>query len=138
MAALIRRFHIVPLPGGGQALIQPIHVNDVVEAVLRAATRPGLARAVFHLAGPEAVPYHEFLQAIAEASGTWVKVPALPVAMLRMAARITALLPGIPAIKDAEVLRLCEDKAVDVSAMKDILNVSPRPLEQGLAETFAK
>lgn len=36
MAALIRRFHIVPLPGGGSSLIQPIHINDVAEAVMKA------------------------------------------------------------------------------------------------------
>jgi len=138
MAVLIRRFHIVPLPGGGRALIQPIHVLDVVEAVVRAATKPGLKRAVLHLGGPEAVPYAAFLRAIAAASGTWVAVPPLPVTLLRLAARLSALVPGVPTIKDAEVLRLREDKAVDVSEMKDVLGVTPRSLEQGLAETFAK
>jgi len=138
MAALIRRFHIVPLPGGGQALIQPIHVLDVVEAVVRAATKPGLKRAVLHLGGPEAVPYAVFLRAIADAPGTWVAVPPLPVTLLRLAARLSALVPGVPTIKDAEVLRLREDKAVDVSEMKDVLGLKPRSLEQGLKETFAK
>ena len=138
MAALIKRFHIVPLPDGGRALIQPIHVNDVVEAVVRASTKPGLHRAVIHLGGPEAVPYRAFLQAIADASGSWVKVPPLPVSLLRLAARLSALVPGIPTIKDAEVLRLREDKAVDVNEMKDVLGITPRPLKQGLAETIAK
>jgi uncharacterized protein YbjT (DUF2867 family) len=138
MAALIARFHIVPLPGGGRALIQPIHVNDVVEAVVRAASKPGLDRAVIHLGGPEAIPYATFLRAIAKASGSWVKVPPFPVILLRIAARLTALIPGIPTIRDAEVLRLREDKAVDVSEMRDILGMSPRPLEQGLEETFRK
>ncbi len=138
MAALIARFHIVPLPCGGRALIQPIHVDDVAEAVVRAAAKPGLERAVLHLGGPEAVLYRDFLRAIAAASGTWVKVPPLPVALLRLAARLSAYVPGVPEIKDAEVLRLCEDKGVDVSEMKEILGITPRPLEQGLAEALAK
>jgi len=138
MAALIRRFHIVPLPGGGKSLIQPIHINDVAEAVLRATDKPGLKRAVIHLGGPEAVPYYEFLRAIADASGTWVKVPSLPVSLLRLAAGMTAFVPGIPKITDAEVLRLMEDKDVDVKEMKDVLGVTPRPLKQGLKETFSK
>lgn len=138
MAALIRRFHIVPLPEGGRTLIQPIHVKDVAEAVVRAAQKPRLKRAVMHLGGPEALPYHAFLKAIAGASGSWVKVPQLPLSLLRIAARLTALVPGIPTIKDAEVLRLQEDKTVDVNEMKEMLGVTPRPLEQGLAETFAK
>ncbi len=40
-----------------------------------------------------------------------------------------ALVPGIPTIKDAEVLRLREDKAVDVNEMKDVLGLKPRALE---------
>ena len=138
MAALIRRFHIVPLPVGGQALIQPIHVDDVVEAVVSTTRKPDLKRTVIHLGGPEAVPYWKFLHAIADASGTWVKVPSLPAGLLRLAARMTALVPGIPTIKDAEVLRLSEDKAVDVGEMKDLLELTPRPLRQGLAETFSE
>lgn len=138
MAALIRLFHIIPLPGGGKALIQPIHVDDVVEAVVRSAAKPGLHRAVIHLGGPKAIPYAAFLQAIAKAAGTWVKVPPLPVSLLRLAAFMTALIPGIPTIRDAEVLRLQEDKSVDVIEMRDILGVMPRPLKQGLAETFSK
>ncbi len=138
MSALIRRFHIIPLPDGGQALIQPIHVKDVAEAVVRAAHKPYLKRVVIHLGGPEAVPYHAFLRAIAGASGSWVKVPSLPIILLRIAARLTTLVPGIPTIKDAEVLRLQEDKTVDVNVMIDVLGVTPRSLKQGLAETFAK
>lgn len=137
MATLIRRFHIVPLPGGGEALIQPIHINDVVEAVMRATQKPGLNRIVVHLGGPEAIPYWKFLHGIADASGSWVKVPPVPATLLRLAALMTAFVPGIPTITSAEVLRLCEDKDVDISEMKNILEVMPRPLKQGLAETFA-
>lgn len=138
MTALIRRFHIVPLPGGGRSLIQPIHINDVAEAVMRATEKPELKHAVIHLGGPEAIPYWKFLHDIAKASGTWVKVPPLPVSLLRLAARLTAFVPGIPKITDAEVLRLLEDKDVDISEMRDVLGVLPRSLKEGLAETFSK
>ncbi len=138
MAALIRRFHIVPLPDGGRALIQPIHVKDVVKAIMRVIAKPELCRTVIHLGGPEAVPYWKFLHAIADAAGSWVKVMPLPLTLIRQAARLTALVPGVPVIKDAEVQRLQEDKSVDIRAMKEILGVTPRPLADGLAETFAE
>jgi nucleoside-diphosphate-sugar epimerase len=138
MAALIRLFHIIPLPGGGNALIQPIHVDDVVEAVVRSAAKPSLHRTVIHLGGPKAIPYATFLQAIAKAAGTWVKVLPLPIILLRIVAFLTVLIPGIPTIRDAEVRRLQEDKAVDVSEMHDILGLSPRSLDEGLEETFRK
>lgn len=136
IAALIRRFHFIPLPNGGRSLIQPIHVGDVVASVVAAATKLGINRQTIHLGGPRAVTYADFLHAIAAANGTWVRIISLPSPLLRLLARFTTLAPGIPAITDAEVLRLLEDKAVDVSAMDSALGVSPRSLERGLRQTF--
>ena len=138
MAQLIARFHIVPLPGGGRALIQPIHVADVAEAVLRASGLPEALGKAIHLAGPQAIPYRDFLCAIAGASGSWVRVLPLPLAPMMAAAAMTRLIPGVATIKDAEVLRLQEDKAVELSQMQQILKLIPRPLHEGLAETFAR
>ena len=39
LAALLRRLPIVPLPGGGRALVQPIHQDDVTAAHPRRACR---------------------------------------------------------------------------------------------------
>lgn len=138
IAALIKRFHIIPLPDGGRALIQPIHVQDVVESVMRVIQKPKVCRTTIHLAGPEAIPYREFLHTIAEATGTWVKVMPLPLVLLRLVARLTRRVPGVPVIKDEEVLRLQEDKAVDVAGMKETLKLSPRSLKEGLVATFTE
>lgn len=136
MATLIRRFHFIPLPNGGHSLIQPVHVGDVVASVVSAATKPGIDRETIHLGGPSPVSYADFLRAIAQANNTWVRIVPLPAALIRLVARLTTVVPGIPAIKDAEVLRLLEDKNVGVSAMKKLLGVSPRSLKQGLNDTF--
>ena len=39
LAALLRRFPVLPLPGGGRALVQPIHQDDVTRSVLAALAR---------------------------------------------------------------------------------------------------
>ena len=36
LAALLRRLPVVPLPGGGRALVQPIHQDDVTRAIVAA------------------------------------------------------------------------------------------------------
>ena len=49
---------------------------------------------------------------------------------------MSALAPGVPTIKDAEVLRLREDKAVDVNEMKDVLGLKlPRTEPRRLFRT---
>ena len=44
LAALLRRLPFVPLPGGGRALVQPIHQDDVTRAIRAALSVRGTGR----------------------------------------------------------------------------------------------
>lgn len=138
LAALLQRLPIVPLPGGGQALVQPIHQSEVTRSLLAALgiAWPGPQSLV--IAGPAAMPYREFVRAIAAAAGLAApRIVAVPPLLLRLAAPLTRL-PGLPRIGGAEIRRLLEDKAFDIAPMRDRLGVIPMPLAEGLASTFRK
>src|ERR1039458_5855430 len=47
------RARVLPGPGGGRHLQQPVHVADVADAVLTAVERPGAAGMTYDVAGPE-------------------------------------------------------------------------------------
>ncbi len=138
LAALLRRLPLAPLPGGGRALVQPIHQDDVSACLLAALDRTWDGPVVLDIAGPTALPYREFLRAVAAAAGLRappvLPIPALP---LRLLAPLTRLIPGLPRIGADEIRRLTEDKAFDIAPMRRELGVAPRPLAQGLAQTFA-
>ncbi len=138
LAALLRRLPFAPLPGGGTALVQPIHKDDVSACLLAALDRGWDGPMVLDIAGPEALPYRDFLRAVAAAAGlrapAVLPIPALP---LRLLAPLTRFLPGLPRIGADEIRRLTEDKAFDIAPMRRELGVAPRPLSQGLAQTFA-
>ena len=136
IASLIRRFHVIPLPGGGRSLIQPIHVEDVVEAIVSAICANGVSKRTIHIAGQEPVTYADFIREIARAIDCRVWVVPVPSSLMTMAARMTRYVPGVPEITKAEVLRLLEDKAVDDREMQKALGVFPRVLADGLAEAF--
>lgn len=138
LAALLRRLPVAPLPGGGRALVQPIHQDDVTRCLLAALRHPWQRAEVIVIAGPEPLPYRDFLAAVARAAGLRPP-PVLPVpgAPLRLLAPLTRLLPGVPRIRGDEVRRLMEDKAFDIGPMRRILGVTPMPLAEGLARTFA-
>ncbi|MBE7210770.1 MAG: NADH-ubiquinone oxidoreductase [Gluconacetobacter diazotrophicus] len=138
LAALLRRLPVLPLPGGGRALVQPIHQDDLTLAML-AALRDGQdgPRSLV-VAGPEAVPYRAFARAVAEAAGVQPRpVVPVPAAALIAAARLARLVPGLPRIGPDEVRRLGEDKAFDIEPMRRELGVSPISLREGLRRTFA-
>ena len=138
LAALLRRLPFAPLPGGGLSLVQPIHQSDVTRALLAAARHPWKGPTSMVIAGPEPVPYRDFLAAVVRAAGLGSRpVLPLPLGLLRGLAWFTRVIPGLPSIGADEIRRLTEDKAFDIAPMRDILGVLPIPLEQGLALTFA-
>ncbi len=139
LAALIRRLPVVPLPGGGRALVQPIHQDDVTAAILAALAAEWDGPHTLVIAGPTATPYADFVRAIAAAAGLdRPRILAVPAAPLLLAAPLTRFLPGAPTIQIAEIRRLLEDKAFDIAPMRHILGIAPLPLAEGLARTFAR
>jgi uncharacterized protein YbjT (DUF2867 family) len=138
LAALLKRLPLAPLPGGGSALVQPIHQDDLTRCILAALRHPWERPETLVVAGPEPVPYRAFLAEVARAAGLRPpRVVPLPGAMLMAAAPLTRLLPFLPRIRAPEIRRLLEDKAFPIGPMRRTLGVSPIPLAEGLARTFA-
>jgi NADH dehydrogenase len=64
---------VLRIPHDGLSKINPVHVEDVVEAVLRYFTFERGVDCVYELAGPEGIPYNEFLDTTIAAVGGRVK-----------------------------------------------------------------
>jgi len=138
LAALLRRLPVVPLPGGGRALVQPIHQDDLVDCIRAALDRDWDAPRGLVVAGPEAVTYADFVREVAAAAGlARPRLVPLSASLLIAAALPTALLPFVPTIRASEIRRLLEDKAFDIGPMVATLGVRPISLQDGLARTFA-
>ncbi|MDE1906299.1 MAG: NAD(P)H-binding protein [Rhodospirillales bacterium] len=141
LAALLRKLPVAPLPGGGRALVQPIHQNDVTRCLLAALAlaQSGALTGPQSLviAGPEPMAYRDFAKAVARAAGlNMPPVVPLPASLLMAALPLLRLLPGLPKIGPGELRRLLEDKAFDIGPMVKTLSVTPIPLETGLSEMF--
>jgi nucleoside-diphosphate-sugar epimerase len=136
LAAVLRRVPVVPLPGGGRALVQPIHQDDVTRCITAALAVDWQGPHVLVIAGPAPLPYADFVRAVARAAGLAApRVVAVPAWLLRAAAPLTAL-PGLPHIRGDEIRRLLEDKSFSIAAMIATLGVRPISLDEGLVRTF--
>jgi len=130
---LLRRTPIVPVPGGGTRLQQPVHVADLADAVVAAVETPEAIGRAYDIAGPEAITFRRVVQEAAAGLGRRafvVPVPAAPVlAVLR---RFEAA--GRPApLKAEQVERLLEDKAFDIGPAERDLGYRPRSFRSGIA-----
>ena len=137
LARLLRRLPVVPLPGGGAALVRPIYQDDVTRCVRAAIAAEWHRPEVLVIAGADRVSYADFVRAVAHAAG--LKPPRIvPVSarLLRMAALVTHVVPGVPTVRADEIRRLEEDKSYGIEAMRRYLGVDPMGLAEGLARTF--
>ena len=136
LAALIRRLPVLPLPGGGRALVQPIHQSDVTRSLRAALSVAWNGPHAMVIAGATALPYAEFVRAVAGAAG--LRPPLIvpvPAALLLALTPLTRL-PLLPRIEAAEIRRLLEDKSFAIDTMRTSLGIDPIPLDAGLALTF--
>ena len=137
LAALLRRLPVLPLPGGGKFLVQPIHQGDVTRCIRAALAQDWPVAESLVIAGPEPVRYADFVRAVAAAAG--LRRPFIlpfPLGALIAAARLTKHVRTLPVVTPEEIRRLTEDKAFSIGPMRTRLGVSPIPLPQGLARTF--
>ncbi len=138
LAALLRRLPLVPLPGGGTTLVQPIHQDDVTRSVLAALSIPWDGPHTIVIAGPTPVSYAAFVRAVAAAAGLPPpRLVPVPAALLGALSPLT-LLPGLPRVRAGEIRRLLEDRNFSVSDMIAKLGVHPISLAEGLALTFRR
>lgn len=128
----LRRFPIVPLPGGGRGLQQPVHVEDLALAIVNALDRPVAVHEAYDVAGPEPLT----LRAVVEAAGAAVRrrpiLVRVPLVAVMGAVRLYEAVVPSPRLTSEQVARLTEDKAVDIGRARADLGFDPRPFAEGI------
>ncbi len=137
LAHLLSRLPVVPLPGAGRALVQPIYQDDVTKSILAALAHRWSGPNAMVIAGPEAVTYADFVRGVASAATLATpRIIPLPVWLLQSLAPALRFIPKMPHVGGDEIKRLLEDKNFDIQPMRQILQIQPTPLADGLRKTF--
>jgi nucleoside-diphosphate-sugar epimerase len=124
---------VVPLPDGGRHLVQPVFVDDVVDAFVAATTRPEAPGEPIVIAGPEPISYADMVRQCAAVLGRTALILPFPAGLLKAVIRL-AKNCGLPAPFDAaEITRASEDKTFDVSDLQERLGITPRSFAAGLS-----
>jgi len=133
---------LIPLPGRGQQQVQPVHVDDLVDAVLVLVQHP--ADTLPHrlaVVGPEPLALRDFYAGLRAALAIDRPARFLPVPMplVRAAARLGGKMPG--GLLDADTLAMLErGSTADAAPLAALLRRAPRtvadfvPAEHARAE----
>lgn len=134
MFTMQARLPLIPLPGGGQQVMQPVHIDDLVEAVMALATRDETARRYagrrVALVGPEAMTLREFYARLRRAMG--MSSPArflgIPMWYMGLLAQAGKWVPSSPL--DPDTLSMLErGSCASAADTKAILGREPRGVE---------
>jgi uncharacterized protein YbjT (DUF2867 family) len=132
LLARLRRVPLLPVPGGGTALQQPVHVADVASAVLATVRRPAAVGRSYDLAGPAPLTFGELLKAAADAVGSRVKFVPVPLRPAVVATRCYEAVASQPRLRVEQWLRLAEDKAFAIDDAARDLEYAPRSFSTGI------
>lgn len=135
MASMVERLPVVPLLGGGRALVQPVHVDDLCDGLLRAVempVEPG-ASAPLMVGDPAGVTLAELLRRLARArtgrDKAFVSVPIAPIAWaVRAAESMRVPLP----VTSANLRGLAAVERMDTADGMRRLGIPVRPLDDAL------
>jgi uncharacterized protein YbjT (DUF2867 family) len=134
LVRFVSRSPVVPLPGGGRALVQPVHVEDLGRAALSVLMAKAAERRAYDLAGAEAAPLRELVRHVGKLLDRRVLLVPLPIRPMAAVAGLWHRVGLPPRVSAEQVLRLAEDKAFPFDAARRDWGYAPRGFREGLAD----
>lgn len=132
--ATLASLPVIGLPGKGEQQVQPVHVDDVVDAIVSLLLERTDIKGRVPLAGPQAMSLKTFLAKLKQAMGLGpARFVPIPMPLARASARLAGMLAG--SLLDAETLQMLErGNTGDAGPMKNLLGRPPRPVEHFIAK----
>jgi len=121
---------LIPLPGKGDQRVQPIHIDDVVAAVIELIEHNRLRNQCIPLVGPAPLSLREFLAQLRHALGLGkARFLPVPLALVRLLAKFGAFLPA--SLLDDETLgMLLRGNSADTAPTRRLLGREPRAVSE--------
>jgi nucleoside-diphosphate-sugar epimerase len=132
LVKVIKKVPIVPLPGGGKNLVQPVFLLDLVDAIVGVMRNDRTVRREYIIGGPEAITYRKMIHTIAAVLGKKRFILPLPVSTAYAVASVLERLHVRAYFSPEQVLRFGEDRAFDISEAVREIPYSPHSFEEGL------
>lgn len=128
LARLVRLSPIVyPVPGGGRARFQPVHVDDVARVVASSLERDTTIGHAYALGGPAQLTLRQMVERILLAMHARRVCVPMPTSVLRpLIALAQRALPSPPVTTDLLDL-LAIDNVVEGNALHDVFHIVPTP-----------
>jgi NADH dehydrogenase len=125
---MLRRSPIYPMFGSGKTRLQPVHAEDVAEAIARTVARTEAGPTIFECGGPRAYTYKEFLRSVAREAGLKPTLLPVPFAVWHALAHAAELLANPPIARNQIELMEIDSITSTLPGLTD-LGIVPQAVE---------
>jgi NADH dehydrogenase len=123
---------LMPLPGNGKQLIQPIWADDVAAFFVQALDLDAATNRTFELGGPDTVTWDELFARLRRAAHRHGTTLHLPLALMRPGAALAELLPKPPVTRDMLKMLEAGDNSTTSTAAVETFGFPLVPLDEQL------
>jgi len=128
---------VIPLIDGGVQKMQPVHIDDLVDAVTRCISQETAAKVTLDVVGPKQLTMKQLLLQQRQWLGLkQAKTFSVPLALLLKTMPFTLWLDE-PALSAESLKMLQRGNVADVSAFQNLLGQAPESMESVLTRTPA-
>lgn len=137
--ALLRRLPVFPMLGDGTFRLQPVAVEDLVDALTQSVERPDVEGGLYEVAGPDRLSFTSIVRIVGEVAG--LRRPILPIPD-RVAAPVARLASGAgwetPFTREQlDVLRWGSVLSGAENPLRSVFRVKPLPFRDALEDYLA-
>lgn len=134
IGGLMERTPLLPIPGSGRFLRQPLFVADLCAVILRCLDR-GPSGTAHNLIGLERLLFVDILKAMARARGLRRLVVGVPIPLFAAALRLYAFVTRRPTVTEAQLEALVAGDDFPLDDWPSVFGVRYTPLREGLQQT---
>ncbi len=134
LIGLVAKTRVVPLPGRGKTMFQPVYMEDLAACIVSALKSSAAIGKSYDVPGGSAHTLGDIVKIIARVLGRRVVAVPVPIGVAVSAASLGERILGRPVVQRQQIERLREDKTYDYSEAAKDLGYSPRPFAQGVSE----
>lgn len=125
-----KRTPLFPVIGKGEARIQPIFIDDLVDCFFNVALNPTHIGKSYNVGGEKPVSNLELFKIVRRVFGLKVSFIFVPLVIIMIVVKLLVFI-GINVISIEQVLRFTEDKAIIDNNAHELLQRAPLSVENG-------
>ncbi len=134
LADLLRKPLCIPIPGDGQALVQPLYIGDLCQVFLRLLEQDQLWGREHDLGGPDRVTFEDYLDEVARQLGVQKPKLHVPLGVIRAFAGVSQTLLSRPPVTPDQLKVLSVPNVCDPHVLARDFGITPTLWREGLSE----